>query len=316
VKESGMIERSEQRQEMARYLLGEMSDQERTRFEEQYAADRDLFDELVDVENDLVDSYANGRLTEAERKQFESYYLATPKRRARAELAKSLASYFSSIDQTGSVRNRQEHEFPGNHGFLHSSRIFPAMRIAAVLVLCAALPAGMGLLWISNRQLGHELAKMQAEQARLLNDANLLHGEIAALTRQLHEVTANSNPHTGVPQDLTEVALLTLSPVARSGEEENKLVISPGITRARLQLKLDQRRYMKYGVSLETPEGVPIWQNKALKSIATREHGRVVAVELPAGMLKSGDYILKLSGATASGREDNVDAYAFRATRP
>src|SRR5215471_2476644 len=65
---------------MTEYLLGELSAEDRAKFEEQYAVNDDLFEELIAAENDLVDGYASGTLTDVERKHFEAHYLGTPRR--------------------------------------------------------------------------------------------------------------------------------------------------------------------------------------------------------------------------------------------
>jgi len=161
-------------------------------------------------------------------------------------------------------------------------------------------------------QLRRELAETRNAQASLQKATNALEQQIATLTQQLQDITGRQKIQP--PQGPNEVAVLTLSPgLARSGENENRIIISPLVTGVRLQLKLDQRHYLKYGVSLETPEGVPLWQKNRLRSKTTRQHGRVVVMDVPAPLLKPGDYILTLSGITADGSEETVDAYSFRA---
>jgi hypothetical protein len=56
---------------LERYLLGEVSDDERSEIEQGYFADDAFFDQLLDVQNDLVDSYVRGTLPPADRKRFE-----------------------------------------------------------------------------------------------------------------------------------------------------------------------------------------------------------------------------------------------------
>jgi hypothetical protein len=314
-----MINRGEQRERMARYLLGEMSEEERVTFESQYAADRDLFEELVDVENDLVDRYARGRLTEAHRKHFERYYMATPKRRERAELAKSLAHFISGYDAqekagASDTRDREHDLLRGSVGMFPLGLPFPRVRIAAVLIVCIAIAAALGFLLIDNLRLHHELADMQAARNNLQTEKGALLFQIAALRQQLQEVP-NIAPDTVDLHPPTEIAVLTLAAgQARNGEEENRLVIFRGWTRSvRLQLKLDQRQYTSYAVSLEAADRGIVWRRTGLKRKMTRRQGAIVTAELPANDLKSGDYVVNLSGTAASGIDENVDAYLFRA---
>ena len=75
---------------LQRYVLGDLSDAERAELEEKYFADDELFDQLVEVENDLVDAYVDGTLTPADRKKFEERFMTTSERRDRVAFARAL----------------------------------------------------------------------------------------------------------------------------------------------------------------------------------------------------------------------------------
>ena len=64
-----------------RYLLGEMSESERSAFEEKYFADARVFEQVLQTEQELVDSYARGQLSPQARGLFERSYLSHPGRR-------------------------------------------------------------------------------------------------------------------------------------------------------------------------------------------------------------------------------------------
>ena len=66
--------------------------EERTRFEDVYFADAEHFEELVGMENDLIDSYIWGTLSDSERQQFQQCYANRPDRRARIDFATALIS--------------------------------------------------------------------------------------------------------------------------------------------------------------------------------------------------------------------------------
>src|SRR5215472_16128904 len=83
-------------QKLIRYLLGEMSESEKTALEQQYFNDPGLFNRLVGVEHELLDNYARDRLAPEIRTRFESHYQSHPERRERLRFAQSLAA---GIDQ-------------------------------------------------------------------------------------------------------------------------------------------------------------------------------------------------------------------------
>jgi hypothetical protein len=73
-----------------RYLLGRMSEHEENEFEAQYFADDNLFEEMVGLENELIDSYVRGELSEPDRRQFEQGYLTSTARRKNLQFAEVL----------------------------------------------------------------------------------------------------------------------------------------------------------------------------------------------------------------------------------
>ena len=76
-----MVERGRIRE----YLLRNLADAERARFEESYFADDDLLDRVEAEEDLLVSDYVLGHLSDADRRRFEKALLGTPYYRNRVE---------------------------------------------------------------------------------------------------------------------------------------------------------------------------------------------------------------------------------------
>src|SRR5688572_20372262 len=57
--------------------------------------DRDVFDRLRVIEDELIDSYAGGRLTDDERSRFQKYFLQSHDDRERVEFARELSALVS-----------------------------------------------------------------------------------------------------------------------------------------------------------------------------------------------------------------------------
>src|SRR6266849_4815259 len=81
-----------QQERALRYLLGHMSEPETITFEEEYFENDDLFQQMVEVQNDLVDSYVRGELSETERRQFENGYLGSSPKRKHVRFARALTN--------------------------------------------------------------------------------------------------------------------------------------------------------------------------------------------------------------------------------
>jgi hypothetical protein len=77
---------------MVRYLLGELSAEERRAVEEQYFHDDQLFEEFLAAEGELIDGYVQGQLPEEVREKFEAQFLATPEGRRKVELSRAVMS--------------------------------------------------------------------------------------------------------------------------------------------------------------------------------------------------------------------------------
>ena len=84
-----MTEPLSQRDLLIRYLLGVASEQERTAVEEQYFADDTGLEVLLRAEDELIDDYVRGVLSDSDRQLFESHFLCTEARRERLETVKS-----------------------------------------------------------------------------------------------------------------------------------------------------------------------------------------------------------------------------------
>src|SRR5947208_3560337 len=97
-----MDSNAEQKRTITRYLLGEMSEPERSEFEDRYLDDPALFEELIAVEDEMMRCYASDCLPEAERTAFERRFLTNPDHRQRVDFAGSLMEYASSIYEPSS----------------------------------------------------------------------------------------------------------------------------------------------------------------------------------------------------------------------
>src|SRR5215207_4236036 len=61
-----------------RYLLGELSEQQREQVEQRLLSDDDLYQQLLLAEDDLIDEYISGELSDQERSKFSARFLRVP----------------------------------------------------------------------------------------------------------------------------------------------------------------------------------------------------------------------------------------------
>jgi anti-sigma factor RsiW len=72
------------------YLLGELSDAEQEEIEVRYFTDDALFEQLLAIEDDLIDRYVRGQITDSERLRLERHFMKSPARRKRVRFAEAL----------------------------------------------------------------------------------------------------------------------------------------------------------------------------------------------------------------------------------
>ncbi|MBZ5521191.1 MAG: hypothetical protein LAP21_02925 [Acidobacteriia bacterium] len=92
-----MLNKIGQKRQITRYLMAEMSEEERSDFEERFLSDQDMFEELIAAEDEMMRAYVRGSGSRAERAAFARRFLSTPEGRQRVELARSLMDYVASM---------------------------------------------------------------------------------------------------------------------------------------------------------------------------------------------------------------------------
>ena len=85
-----------ERQDIRSYLLGTLDGDNKTQFEERILTEPGVYEELLVVEEELIDQYVAGDLSELERQQFESHFLITAERQKNLRFGKLLQKYANS----------------------------------------------------------------------------------------------------------------------------------------------------------------------------------------------------------------------------
>src|SRR5215472_15666365 len=90
----------------ARYLLGQLSEDEMVALEERYFADENAYKDLLAAETDLLDEYCRGELYGADRQAFERLLRASPALRSRVSTAAVLDQGLSPSSQRAETLSR------------------------------------------------------------------------------------------------------------------------------------------------------------------------------------------------------------------
>lgn len=307
---------------MRRHLLGPLPEEEAVALEATLLADDEQFERACAIENKLVDDYARGTLSPAERESFERYYLASPVHRRRAEFAKTLTERADAPPAKStpsappvSWRTRLSAKLS------ISPTLWQFALVAAVLVL-----ATVGLwLFFDRARARRELTVLKTESEAAHERERALAGQIAAaqeqnekLADELGQLRAGGNasvaPPTPAPRRSVFTFLLSPTLVRGSGESQT-LTIPPETDAVRLQMKAEATNARRFQASVRTVEGRQVWGQQAIRPRIGDSKTAVVTASVPAGKLAAGDYILTLSSVNQAGETEELNRYFFRVVR-
>jgi anti-sigma factor RsiW len=317
-------DKAQKEEALSRYLLGELSEQEREQVEERYFEDGKFFESLLVAEDELIDDYVRGALTDADRARFERHYLRAPERRERVEFAASLLKYASESRHKATapaVAPKRASRLESLAAWLNIKR--PAM----IVPLAAAVLLLLGGAWVvtENARLKSELEQARSERAEYERMAESLrqqadeqrsrNDQLALEAARRDEPEPPSSGPVTPQRSGAGVAVFALSPGLVRGEgEARKLVITPSIQTVKLRADLRESDYPSYRAALRTVEGKQVLNRSGLKPTSEGTLKKVV-VTVPARQLEDEDYILTLSGVAVGGAVEDVGEYSFSVVR-
>src|SRR5580698_258747 len=159
-----------------RFLLGDLSEEDRRQIEDKYLAAPERFEEFLTVENDLVDAYVRGELTQDENRKFETGYLGTPERREKVGFARALNTAAAREKEISPVQIDSFWKRLWDALSIHDR--VPRWALAASLSGLAAIGAWL-IARDQNLRSGLQLAQVQ--QAEALHEENALRQQLAEI---------------------------------------------------------------------------------------------------------------------------------------
>jgi len=302
---------------IARYLLGELSEEQQVAIEDRAFADKEYLASVTAVENDLIDEYVRHELSETDRRKFENRFLASADRRKRVEFAKALARVPERTVQRGSWRESL---------YAFVSGLNPVAKVALAAAMLLLVIGGAWLLTETLR-LRRQLTQLQAENQsrqsleRQIEAERKRNEELNARLNQekqqreqsdesLRQLSETADPTNPPPRPV--IASLTLLPgISRGGGDKPSLVLRDDTRLVRLNIGIDpEEQYKTFAIELRTAAGRQIWTKE---NLAARNRGgaRAIVLTLPASVLKYGDYELRLTGLKEGGAAEDVGFYYF-----
>lgn len=321
--------------QLVRYLLGLLSERDTQRLDEASIADDEVASRLVTLENDLVDAYVKGTLEPELRHRFESFYLATPRRREKVEFARR---FLQVVDRAGEAAGpagpKAAASSPeGGTREAHSlwSRLrSPLMAAAALLLLM------LGVVGLQNFRLRQGLSEVRTALGEQDRRARELATELAAsraaeaessraLQRARESLAAGGQPSlagrpaatstSSRPAYSTGSFAIVLFPQTRSLGMPPAIAVLRDADRVAFELRLESTEFAGYRVVLKDPgTGRIVWRSATL-SPGVERGASFLSVDVPARMLGAQHYSFELEGLDASGHGEIISSYTFQIDR-
>ena len=296
---------------MGRYLLGQLGDQEQRQLEERLMTQDDSFEQLQVLEDELIDEYLKNTLSEEDREHFEKHFLSTPERREKLKFAEAFRSYVATA-----IKEEKHLEPSPWQKFLAALRTpAPVLRYGFPVLLVGTLAGGLRMASTIQR-LHTEIAQVRTEHGSLQKREQQLQQEVAEQRRrnqELEQQMVSSQPLSQKPPSpLSALATIALRPgLVRDSGTTQKLAISSGTELVELKLELADHKYKTYRVVLQDSAGAEVFTFNKTKPKRMGSNLFIV-LTVPADVLPSDDYSLKLSGETNPGEFDPLYSYSLR----
>jgi hypothetical protein len=305
---------------MIRYLLGQLSEEERVSVESSFFENDALFEQLTAMEEDLIDDYVRGRLPVEQQKAFQKKFLTDNNWKQRVVFAEALS-------QRVGERRPQAQSLGSRESFFQT--LLGLLRIQGPIFQTAVAATGLviviGIVWLASQaiQARRNVQALEAERRNLEKTVEDLKGQVAGLQRDSRNLSneldqerstrgGSDNQRTGNTSPLGSMASFILrAGVVRGPDDAPRLKVPAGVATVRLRLEVNPADdYPAYKAELRTAAGSMIWSGDMLRAQGS---GRTKTVDLdvPAQRLRAGNYELALLGRVDPGKLEDVAYYYF-----
>lgn len=262
-------------QEMRSYLLGSLTPERHAELEALAQANENLREELLALEEELVEQYLAGVLTDAESRSFEAQILTTERGQQKLHFAQLFERYRSSNPAAEPLAVHSV-PAPNNPPIRASSPLFSTFYRNPTFGVLAIFVAGL-------------------------------------LTVVGGWLLVGPSRGTNLTDQLSRDGVVVLAPDSVRTKNSNSL--RPALAKnvqVKLELELIKSDFKKYKIKLFRADQAVDSQEEL--QIITRDAHYFVPVVVTAEILTPGEYELKLCGVLESGQPSFIDSYPFRVT--
>lgn len=328
------------------YLLGSLPEEETVRLDEMSFTDDEFASALSVAEKDLVDAYIQGELTGKRLEQFNSYYLASPRRREKVRFAKAFQTYAEKEAATETVFQKNIESEKKKVSWFNRFFSFPSFAFqwglaAASIVLLLVVgwlaydnyqlrqeekttQARRDALQQREKELEEQLKNQQSNNSETVRELERVRDELAKLEEQKKQLETeqrkaeeqrraqSQKPNEG---GNASIVAFNFEPPKRGAGQPVILNVPASADYLSISLELETDDFPLYRVALKnTANNQTLWQSGKLKA-RTKGNGKTLAVRFRSGLLKEGNYIFEVSGLSAEETTENIIGYPFRVVK-
>lgn len=281
-----MNEIEQEQQVIMEYLLGGLDEETKQQVEERVITDRKYKEEVLMIEDELMEDYFAGRLSETERDRFRRHCLSSPSQQQKFRIALALNKYVAENPVRPSLLRRLRQWFRALLKLFKSqNRLF---QFSGVVAATALLLGGSWLIYQASRN-AFERARLQAELARLNTAGN---------------ISASPDP---------SVLVVTLPLLEFREGGLDRIVVKPDTKILQIHVPLGSDEHERYGVGLQTVRGREIFKLNDL-TMHTVNQEPILILQIPTWILKTNDYLLTVSKLNPDGTAIDVGDYDLHIT--
>lgn len=305
---------------LVQYLLGELSEGERAELAERYFQDDDLFEELLEVESELIDKCVRGSLSEKDQQALMRYLASLPDGQEKLALARALTQI------TGAERERAQQfldeyvpaSVPWWQSMLKSPSKLSATLQYAMIAGLVVMIFGVFFLVAQVRQLRHDNNQLRAQLAGLEREKQSLEVQSEAggeRIRQLEEEIkleqqaneAQAQHLASVQPTMPVVASWTLTPALRSPGSSDKVTLPQSAKFVSITLPVENApQTSRLRAIIQTTTGA---QRREITGLRTNKTGEGVSLKLPVGYFTETSYKLTVVRTDKDNLELSQDFY-------
>jgi hypothetical protein len=280
-----MKQLKQEQEVITQYLLGGLNEAAQQQVEERLITDRKYKEEVLMIEDELLEDYLAGTLSEIERDMFRQHYLSSPPQQQKLRIAQAVNKYVVDKTKLPPHDRAEKRWFRALLDFFNSRSRLVQFSWAAALALI--LIAGSWMLF--------QAWRTRSEQARRQEELARLNGP--------QSIAVSPDPSV-LPVTLASVQLRELG-------DSKRVAITSETKIVQLRLPVAADKYQSYRAVLAVNGGPEVFKLDGLK-VRTMGQGRMLVLQIPARILTANDYLLKVSGLNSDGRSEDVGDYSFR----